>query len=90
MIFDWNEVKNELLKQDRNISFEEVVIALQDEKKFSIAKYPNPEKYPNQKMYILSLQGYTYMVPFVDTENVRYITGIISPFSCSLFPFLPQ
>ena len=47
--FDWSEDKNEVLKETRNISFEEVVFAISNEKILDVVEHPNKEKYPNQK-----------------------------------------
>ena len=37
-----------------------------------IIDHPNGLKYPNQKIYIIDLNGYVYLVPFVrkDTQTI--------------------
>ena len=48
MIFDWNNEKNIMLKRDRNISFERIIIAIEQDSLLDILEHPNKEKYPNQ------------------------------------------
>jgi hypothetical protein len=50
------------------MSFEEVIMAIEAGAVLDILPHPNLAKYPNQEMYILEINGYVYVVPFV-TEN---------------------
>ena len=50
--FDWNIEKNEELKKNRNISFEEIVYYIMHGKRLDTIKNPNPERYQNQKIFI--------------------------------------
>jgi len=61
--FRWNHDKNELLKKERGISFEEILLAdgLLDE-----LRHPNQEKYPNQFVLVVALNGYVYLIPYVE------------------------
>ncbi len=69
--FDWSKTKNEWLKKERGISFEEIVIALNEGKMVDTYKHYNQEKYPNQKVFVLEIENYVYLVPFVeDTEKI--------------------
>lgn len=76
-IIRWNSDKNELLKKNRRISFEDIIIAFEKEKLITIIKHINQEKYPNQKIFILEINFYAYMVPFVETENEIFLKTII-------------
>lgn len=68
-LINWNTDKNELLKKTRNISFEEIVIAINNENIIDTVKHPNQEKHPNQKMYLVSIKDYIYVVPFVENKT---------------------
>ena len=46
--------KNELLKEQRDISFEDVILALESGKLLDDIEHPNKEKYPNQKLCLFS------------------------------------
>ncbi len=42
-----------------------------------IVAHPNQNKYPNQSMFILEIDGYCYLVPFVEDENEVFLKTII-------------
>ena len=66
----WNSGKNELLKQSRNLSFDELAILIEAGHILEIEETPN---YPNQKMYILEIDNYAIVVPFVETEKEIFL-----------------
>ncbi len=73
---DWDEDKNSLLKETRNISFEEVVLSLANNKLLEIVEHPNKQKYPNQRMSIVEVRDYAYIVPFVEDEEEYFLKTI--------------
>ncbi len=75
--FEWNEEKNELLKITRNISFEDVILSLQSGKLLDVTPHFNLSKYPNQKLFIITIQDYTYYVPYVEDEEKVFLKNII-------------
>ncbi len=75
--FKWNEEKNKILKKERKVSFEQVVFFIENDCVIDIIRHPNQVKYRNQRVYILSIQDYIYLVPFVDNENERFLKTII-------------
>ncbi len=74
--FDWDDNKNSLLKSTREISFEEVVLSLSNNKLLDIVEHPNKQKYPNQKMFIVEVRDYAYIVPFVEDEDKYFLKTI--------------
>lgn len=76
-IFNWNKEKNELLKKERNISFEEMVLAINNHCVLEIKEHPNQEKYPHQKIYVVHYKDYIYLVPFVAQEGTHFLKTII-------------
>lgn len=75
--FRWNHEKNELLKKDRGISFEEIVLAIEADGLFDQLIHPNQEKYPNQLLLVVALDGYVYLVPFVEEDNYLFLKTVI-------------
>jgi hypothetical protein len=75
--FRWEEEKNRTLKKDRNVSFEQVVFFIENDCVIDIIKHPNQIKYGNQNIYILLIQDYIYLIPFVDTDDERLLKTII-------------
>ncbi len=76
-IFNWNTEKNELLKQTRNISFEEIITVILNDKIIDIYDHYNQEDYPNQKIYEILYNDYIYLVPFIENENDIFLKTII-------------
>ena len=77
MNFKFNSEKNQLLKDERGICFEDVIHQLNAGNVLDIIKRPNEEKYPNQKIYILLLLDYVYMVPYVKVGDEIFLKTII-------------
>lgn len=75
--FDWNDKKNELLKKLRGVSFEQVVLAIVSGDLIDRVKHPNPEKYPNQKVFLVRIEDYMYSIPYVEDEEKILLKTII-------------
>lgn len=75
--FDWNAEKNLLLKTERGISFNEIVVAIEQGHLLDTVKHPNQEQYPNQSIYVINLQDYVYLVPFVQDGEAIFLKTII-------------
>lgn len=75
--FDWNDEKNELLKRLRGVSFEQVVLAIASGDLVDRLKHPNPEKYPNQMVFFVKIEGYIYSVPFIEDDEKIFLKTII-------------
>jgi len=75
--FSWNTDKDELLIKERGISFERVIYHIEREGLLDIINHPNSSKYPNQKMFIVSIENYVYLIPFVENENAVFLKTII-------------
>ena len=76
-IFKWNTEKNEILAQERGITFEEIVERIESGVKVIETDHPNKKKYPNQKILIVDINGYAYMVPYVKDEQEYFLKTII-------------
>ncbi len=75
--FDWNDDKNDLLKKERGVSFEQVELAIASGKLLDRVRHPNQEKYPNQKVFLVELEDYVYSVPYVEDEEKIFLKTII-------------
>lgn len=76
-VFNWNSEKNIILKSERNISFEEIIIAIGEDKIINVYEHPNQDKYPNQKIYEIELNDYIYLVPFIENDEEIFFKTII-------------
>ena len=75
--FVWDNGKNEKLKEERGISFEEVVFHIERDDILDILEHPNQKKYGNQRVFVLNIEGYAYLVPFLETETEVVLKTII-------------
>jgi len=77
--FVWSDEKNEILKRDRGVSFEEVVVQIANGEILDVLEHPNPDKYPNQRVFVVRIQDYAFLVPFAETgEEILLMTIIPS------------
>ncbi len=75
--FDWDEEKNARLKEEREVSFEEIVDAIEDNRVLDRIDHPNKKRYPNQKIMIVNINSYAFMVPFVEDDKRIFFKTII-------------
>jgi uncharacterized DUF497 family protein len=77
MHFEWDEHKNKQLIASRAVCFEDVFIAISEERLLDILPHHNPVKYPNQKLFIVQIRDYVYYVPFVEDGEIIFLKNII-------------
>jgi len=73
----WDQEKNEWLQRHRGVSFEWAALKIAADDIVVLVKHPNKARYPNQSMYVLEMDGYAYVVPFVETEDEIFFKTII-------------
>ncbi len=66
--YSWNE---------RGISFEEVVYHLERGDGLGVVNHPNQKKYSHQKMIVVHINEYVYLVPFVENEEKLFLKTVI-------------
>ena len=74
--FDWSERKNKWLKKERGVSFEQVLFSIETGKPLDIIRHPNPAKYRDQRVFVVEIEGYVYMVPYVEYDEVIFLKTI--------------
>ena len=75
--YDWDPVKNKKLNTERGISFEDIVFHIMLGAEVDVFEHPNQSKYPGQKVSVVIVDEYAYLVPFVETEAVVFLKTII-------------
>ena len=75
--FRWNHEKNQALKVERSISFEEITLAIEVDGLLDILSHPNSEKYPYQSIFVIAFESYVYLVPFVEEPDYYFLKTII-------------
>lgn len=76
-VFQWNNEKNEWLKKNRGVSFEQVVILMEREDVLETVEHPNQNKYPGQKIATVRIEDYAYLVPYVQESDEIFLKTII-------------
>jgi uncharacterized DUF497 family protein len=76
---EWNEEKNRQLHQERGITFESIVIAIEDGYLLDVVDHPNQKDYNHQRIFVVDIDGYVVLVPFVeDNEKIFLKTAYLS------------
>lgn len=75
--FDWNIEKNTWLRKVRGLSFEEVVFHIQAGDLLDIVKHANQKRYPGQRIFIVNIEGYACLVPFIESADTIFLKTVI-------------
>jgi uncharacterized DUF497 family protein len=73
----WSPEKNLELKRERGVSFEEILSAIEQGGLLLTLEHPNKQRYPNQRIWVVSLKGYAHMVPFVENDEEVFLKTIM-------------
>jgi len=73
----WSTEKNALLKEQRGVSFDDVVFHIMAGDILDTFDHPNEERYPGQQIHAIAIEGYVYLVPFVESETEVFLKTII-------------
>ena len=76
-VFRWDNEKNEKLKKGRGVCFEQVVLLMEREDVLDTIEHPNQDKYPGQKVAIVKIENYIYLVPYVQERDEIFLKTII-------------
>lgn len=71
---EWNDFKNELLRNERSVSFEDVLQEIQQKTILANEEHPTRQ---NQKIYVVKINNYVYLVPYVEDDNKIFLKTII-------------
>ena len=75
--FTWSAEKNERLRGERGISFEEVVYHIERGDVLDLLEHPNQQRYPGQRIFVVAVEQYVYLVPFVESEDEVFLKTVI-------------
>jgi uncharacterized DUF497 family protein len=73
----WNSEKNVCLKQERGVSFETVRLAIAQGLLLDVIEHPNQETYSHQRIFVVRVSEYAYLIPFVEDEETIFLKTII-------------
>lgn len=75
--FHWNPEKNDALRDERGITFESIVVAIESGGLLDVLAHPNQAKYPKQGVFVVALYSYVYLIPFVEEEAFFFLKTVI-------------
>jgi uncharacterized DUF497 family protein len=75
--FAWDAAKNETLRSERGISFEEIVFHIERGDVLDILEHPNQRRYGEQRIFVVRVSDYVYLVPFVESESEVFLKTVI-------------
>jgi len=75
--FTWDPEKNKKLKAQRGVSFEDIVLRLERGDVLDILEHPDQESYEGQRLFVVNIEEYVYVVPFVEEEEQVVLKTII-------------
>ena len=73
----WNAEKSLSLKTERGVSFEEILSAISQGGLLRVMEHPNQAKYGHQKMLVVRIREYAYLVPYVESEHEIFLKSIM-------------
>jgi uncharacterized DUF497 family protein len=74
---DWDELKNARLKSERAICFEDVLRAIDEHRTLDDKEHPNKILYRHQRLLVVEIDDYVYLVPCVEDEEKIFLKTII-------------
>jgi uncharacterized DUF497 family protein len=75
--YQWDKEKNDKLKAERGLSFEQVVMHIKNGDLLDLYEHPNQKRYPGQQILIIQIRDYVFLVPYVESVDGRFLKIII-------------
>ncbi len=74
---NWNTEKSLALKESRSICFEDVVFYIERGDILDDYLHPNQQAYPGQRIMVIGIANYAYLVPYIENEEELFLKTII-------------
>ena len=74
--FNWNNEKNEWLLEKRGICFEDILYYIDKGFLLDDLSHPNPDNYSGQRMLVVNVENYAYLVPYVENDDEIFLKTI--------------
>lgn len=75
--YAWNDEKDRQLKTERGVSFAEVLVHIAAGDVLDIIQHPRPERYDGQRIFVVKLRDYVWLVPFVESDDEIFLKTMI-------------
>jgi uncharacterized DUF497 family protein len=74
---NWNNEKSLKLKELRGICFEDIVYYIEKGDILDDYLHPDQNKYPKQRVMVIGIDSYAYVVPYVEDEEEIILKTVI-------------
>jgi len=74
---EWDELKNVKLKSMRGICFEDAQAAIEEGAILDDVTHPNRQRYKNQRVFVIKLNNYAYLVPYIEDDTKIFLKTMI-------------
>jgi uncharacterized DUF497 family protein len=74
---NWNTEKSMALKTSRGIGFEDVVFYIERGDILDDYLHPNQQAYAGQRIMVIGIANYAYLVPYIENEEELFLKTII-------------
>jgi uncharacterized DUF497 family protein len=74
---NWDTEKSLKLKESRGICFEDIVFYIEKGDILDDYLHPNQKQYPMQRIMVIGINNYAYLVPYVEDEEELFLKTII-------------
>ncbi len=75
--FTWDDAKNDKLKAERGLGFEEIVFLIEHGSLLDVLEHPNQKRYGGQRIFVVQRDDYVYLVPFIEGDKLVFLKTII-------------
>jgi hypothetical protein len=76
-VINWNTEKSVALQGSRGVCFEDVVFFIERGEILDDYLHPNQKAYPGQRIMVIGVANYAYLVPYVENEEELFLKTII-------------
>lgn len=76
-LINWNTEKSLMLKESRGICFEDIVFYTEKGDILDDYQHPNQQKYAGQRIMVIAINNYVYLVPYIENEDEIFLKTII-------------
>ena len=76
-LINWNTGKSLKLKTSRGICFEDIVFYIENGDILDDYQHPNQKRYPEQRIMVIGIDNYAYLVPYVEDEEELFLKTVI-------------
>jgi len=76
-LYNWNAERNEQLMAERGVSFEEIIFYIENGGLLDEIAHPNARDYTHQRIFVVAVDSYVHLVPFVESDDEYFLKTII-------------